>query len=244
MIKDSAIRMEFINIQTRYKEQVENIINFSEEIWNLTQNLRKEAYKKSHQDLSSDSEEIVENFRTLQESITKINDQIWQYMNMIAVNLIILFEAFNKDFLLEMYQLKPELLANNDKKYTSKQLLKFKTNRDIIHFLARNKIDLIGRRDLKWLKNRIRDITQIDISENFSEYKDLEKFYDLRNEIVHNQSILPEKFDENIQPVDADRRKISLEYNTLKKYSNVVKNYFNYILKIIVYPDKKESETK
>ena len=244
MIKDSALRMKFIDIQTRYEEQVKNIMDFTEGIWDLTQNLRKEAYEKSRQDLSSDSEDVLENFGKLQNSITKINDQIWQYMNMIAVNLIILFEAFNKDFLLEIYQFRPELLENKDKTYTSKQILKFNSKKDIIHFLARDKIDLIGRRPIKWLKNRIKDITQIDISENFTEWEDLKKFYDLRNEIVHNQSILPEKYDENIKPVDEDRKKISLEYKTLKKYSNVVKNYFSYILKIIVYPEKKETETK
>ena len=55
---------------------------------------------------------------------------------MVAVNLIILFEAFNKDFLLEVYQYNPELLKNKEKTLSSKQILKFKSIKKIIHLLA------------------------------------------------------------------------------------------------------------
>ena len=159
---------------------------------------------------------------------------------MVAVNLKILFEAFNKDFLLEIYQYKPDLLKDKNVILNSIQILNFNSKKDIIHFLARRKINLIGRKGIEWLNKRIKNITHTDMSKNFPEWEDLKEFYDLRNEIVHNQSILPEKYDKNIKPIDEDRKKIELEYNSLKKYSNAVINYFNYILKNIVYPEKKE----
>lgn len=93
--------------------------------------------------------------------------------------------------------------------------------------MLREKIDLIGLRDINWLKNRMKEIIKFEISKNLSEWDNLKEFYNLRNEIVHNQSLMPEKYDENIQLIDEDRNKIRLDYKSLKKYGTSIINYFN-----------------
>jgi uncharacterized protein (UPF0305 family) len=234
------LRMKFLDIKTRYEEQVQNIMHFTEEVLRIINATKKESYNKHSIDLSSEEEYIEESFRKLQASIQISNDQLWQYMNMVAVNLLILFEAFNKDFLLEVYQYRPELLKNNKKTLSPSQILNFDSMKNVIHFLARKKINRIGRRGLNWLKNSMEKAIKFEIPGNFPEWEDLKEFYDLRNIIVHNQSIMPEKYDEDIKTVDEDRTKIHLDQKSLEKYSNAIINYFNFVHEKMVYPEKKD----
>ncbi len=231
------LRMKFLDIKTRYEEQIQNIMHFTEEVLKIINATRSEIYNNHSTDLSSEEEDIEESFRKLQASIDISNDQLWQYMNMVAVNLLILFEAFNKDFLLEVYQYRPELLKDNKKSLSPSQVLYYNSMKDVIHFLARKRINLIGRKNLRWLKNRMEESIKFEIPGNFLEWEDLKEFYELRNKIVHNQSIMPEKYDENIKPVDEDRTKVHLDLKSLEKYSNAIIKYFNFIFEKIVYPE-------
>ena len=235
------LRLKLMDIKTRYEEQITNIMNFTESVFNLINNKRKEVYEKSRLELDSEDTEDIENFRNLQRSIDRINDQTWQYMNMLAVNLIVLFEAFNKDFFLELYLYNPEMLKNKDKTLNYDKILDYKSIKDIIHQFAREKIDKFGRESIDWLKNQIKISFKLNITNDFSDWKCLRDFYYIRNDIVHNQSIMPERLDENLNPIDEDRKKYSLDLNSLKKYSNTIINYLNYIHKNIVYSEKNES---
>ena len=93
---NSALRLKLLDIKERYKEQIENVMDFTDNVIELISNRRNEVYKELKVDLTSEEKKMIENFNKMQTSIDKLNDQLWQYLNMVAVNLIILFEAFNK----------------------------------------------------------------------------------------------------------------------------------------------------
>lgn len=155
-------------------------------------------------------------------------------LNMSHIYLIALFEAFNKDYFIELFSSKPKVMHSN-RELTYNEVIGFSSIKKLNYFLATKELDCIAYLNIddfaKYLKTKI----NIDIKNNYKNWKMLRENYYRRNIIVHNNgkisSIYAKKMSLNKKKIN---EKLINDMDYIKNCYENVHGYITFIEKTII----------
>lgn len=225
-------RRSLTDIKSRYKSYTKKMIDFLNETI--------VAFKLKQIDIVNIENSISdrtnkEELRKVGDAIGKLNLQRRTFLNMIHVNLFAYFEAFNKDFFLEVYLSKPESLlktskaikkGEKDKALSYRKILEVSTYEEIIFHMAYKQIDNYGRLNIDDLNKELDNKFNTKLSKDFNAWKELRENYYRRNVIVHNKSQISEIYAFKMDCVEKIGQRLK---NTPEYIINVKNNIDKYI---------------
>ncbi len=197
-----------VDIKDRYKSYIKQILDFFNDII--------ETFAVKQEDLvrikDSISDSIIdtsnqEKFNNIWSAIGKLNLQRREFYNMVHMTLFAYFEAFNKDFLLKVYLLKPELLLKSskalekgekDKSLDYRTLIDLTNYEEIIFHIANKQVDNYGRFDIDDLNEEFKKKFKFDIGKDLDVWEDLRENYYRRNVVVHNKGLISELYNDKM----------------------------------------------
>lgn len=182
------------DIKDRYKSYIKQIIGF------LSDTLQ--AFKLKQEDLVEIKDNITdhtnqEKFEEVWSALGKLNLQRRAFYDMVHINLITYFEAFNKDFFLKVYLSKPKLLlkknkaikkGEKDKMLDYREILNLSTYEEIVFHMAYEQVESYGHLNIDKLNDELVNKFDLDLSKNFDAWEELRENYYRRNVVVHNKS--------------------------------------------------------
>ena len=150
--------------------------------------------------------------------LEKINSQINQkpetikdhILKMGLIYFFSLFEAFNKDYLQELYIFKPDLMKSKKRKVDLEFLLQFKNIEDLHKSQAQNQIERFSYLDIDKLARLILNKFNIDLKNNLVCWPNLRESYYRRNIIVHNDGKISDIY---LQKLSLGREQLNEELN-------------------------------
>ncbi len=187
-------RISLNEIRVRYKSYIKQIIDFLNDTLGVFE-LKQIDLVKIKNDLSEKSS--LEEFNKVWSPIGKLTLQRRAFLNMIHVNLFSYFEAFNKDFFLEVFLSNPKSLlksleakkkGESDKILNYKEILDFSTYEEIIFHMSYKQVEKYAHLDIDKFNKELISKFNIDLSKNFENWDELRENYYRRNAIVHNKS--------------------------------------------------------
>lgn len=153
--------------------------------------------------------------------------------NMAHIYFLTIFEAFNKDYFIELLTAKPYLMKSKNSKENEKQkeltyneILQFSSVNQLKRYMAERQMDSIFYKNIDEFFGFLQKRINIDIKK-FGKLESLRENYYRRNIIVHNGGVVNEKYLKNVK-------------STLKK-GTLIENNFDYLeecnLNIFKYMD-------
>ena len=187
-------RISLIDIRTRYKSYIKQIIDFLNDTLGMFE-LKQIDLVKIKNNLSEKSS--LEEFNKVWSPIGKLTLQRRAFLNMIHVNLFTYFEAFNKDFFLEVFLSNPKSLlkssvakkkGESDKILDYKKILDFSTYEEIIFHMSYKQVEKYAHLNIDKFNSELKSKFDIDLTINFKNWDELRENYYRRNVVVHNKS--------------------------------------------------------
>ena len=168
----------------------------------------------------------------------KINSQINQksetikdiILKMGLVYFFSLFEAFNKDYLQEIYIFKPELMKSKEIKVDLDYLLQFKNIEELHKSLSQRQIEKFGYLDIDKLAGLILKKFNVDLKTNLKCWSNLRESHYRRNIIVHNDGKISDLYLKKLS-LGSNRlyEELSCDIEYLWECHSNIKSYMDFI---------------
>lgn len=172
----------------------------------------------------------ISKIQKLHNSINKIQSQNELTLNMAQQYLIALFEAFNKDFLFEIYISSPKSMSSKDKKISYEEIFKHSSLNELIEMIASEETNEIGWLDIDKFSILIEKRFNINIVHDFSNWNQLRENYYRRNINVHNKGIISKIYATKLE-LDKNEigNKLDMDISYIENCSNNIIKYIEYI---------------
>jgi len=187
-------RISLIDIRARYISYIKQIIEFLNDTLQVFE-LKQNDLVEIKDNITIDSNQ--EKFEKVWSAIGKLNLQRRSFYDMIHISLFSYFEAFNKDFFLEVFLSNPESLLKSseaiqkgetDKILSYREILELSNYEEIIFHMAYKQVEKYGHLDIDKFNRELKSKFNIDLSKEFVSWEEFRENYYKRNAIVHNKS--------------------------------------------------------
>lgn len=228
-------RISLIDIRTRYKSYIKQIIDYLNDTLGVFE-LKQIDLVKIKNNLSEKSS--LEEFNKVWSPIGKLTLQRRAFLNMIHVNLFTYFEAFNKDFFLEVFLSNPKSLLKNseakkkgesDKILDYREILDFSTYEEIIFHMSYKQVEKYAYLNIDRFNRELKSKFDIDLSINFKNWDELRENYYRRNVVVHNKSRISKIYAFKMNCEDEIEHGLRSNPNYIKSVGNNIDKYIDFI---------------
>lgn len=228
-------RISLIDIRTRYKSYIKQIIDFLNDTLGVFE-LKQIDLVKIKNYLSEKSS--LEEFNKVWSPIGKLNLQRRAFLNMIHVNLFTYFEAFNKDFFLEVFLSNPKYLlksseakkkGESDKILDYKEILDFSSYEEIIFHMSYRQVEKYAHLNIDKFNIELKSKFDIDLIINFKNWDELRENYYRRNVVVHNKSRISKIYALKMNCEDEIGHGLRSNSNYIKSIGNNIDKYIDFI---------------
>ncbi len=170
-----------------------------------------------------------------------------QLFKMIIVSCMSILEAFNKDFFITLYTLRPENLKREEMvDFNFRELIEFSSMEAIYKELARRKVGQFGRKSIDKLVEELNKKHKLNLIKNFKKWSALREKYYRRNIIIHNRGRVSKDYIEKIKGYnDTDiGKELDLSFDYVEDCISNVWEYIVFIFEKIGNKNKLEIDYK
>ncbi|MBA7678419.1 hypothetical protein ES703_86694 [subsurface metagenome] len=154
---------------------------------------------------------------------------------MVHIYLIVLFEAFNKDFFTTLLSTKPNCMKTASKKLNYEEIIGFESIEELHEFLALQITDQFGRQNIDQFAKFVNTKFKLDVTSKFKDWNKLREKYYCRNLVVHNKSRVSNDYIKLINgfgPNDIDKE-LKIDYPYISDCINHIWKYIELIFEEI-----------
>lgn len=156
-------------------------------------------------------------------------ERIKNLLKMTIVYFFSLFEAFLKDFLVELFVIKPEIMKSKAKTLDNEKITEFNSIKELHYYLASQIVNDLGYKNIDEINQFLEKKFKINLGTDFPLWDSFRENYYRRNIIVHNSGRISEIY---IEKMNLDQSKIGKELPIEFDY---IKNCYHSIHKLISF---------